>query len=122
MNQEEKVLVEQIRSQYLEQEQKPSAMEELKALDAKVKLPATVFAYSFGILGTIVMGAGMSLIMTDLYAFFGLTNGLVAGIVVGVLGMVMVGLNWPIYNAILDARKKKYAAQILELSDKLLQK
>ncbi len=121
MNNEQNAQVEQILSQYQQPQQEVTMMEELKALDRKVKLPALIFAYSFGIFSALVMGFGMSLAMTDFYTFFGLTNGLVAGISIGVAGLVMAALNWPIYQAILNGRKKKFAPQILELTEKLLQ-
>ena len=117
MNNQEN-LVQKIRSQYVESQ--PTELDQLKALDAKVKTPATIFASVYGSLSAIIMGAGMSLVMTDIGAILGLTDGLVPGIVIGVIGMVLVLTTYPIYKKILAARKKKYAAQILELSEKLL--
>ena len=109
--------VEKIRSQYTEP--RHTELDALKALDAKVKKPANVFGYAYGSIGAIVMGAGMSLIMTDIGTKIGLTATLVPGIAVGVAGLAMSCTTYPIYKKILNARKKKYAHQILELSDRI---
>ena len=112
-------LVQKIRSQYTEKQY--TELDELKALDTKVKRPANVFAVVFGSLSAIVMGAGMSLVMTDIGAIIGLTDALIPGIIVGVVGLGMALLTYPIRNAILNSRKRKYGPRILELSEKLMQ-
>ena len=109
-----------IRSQYVEKES--TELDELRALDAKVKRPANVFAYIFGSISAIVMGAGMSLVMTDIGATIGITSALVPGIAIGVLGLGMALLTYPMYKGILNSRKKKYGAEILSLSDKIMNK
>ena len=120
MNDKEFV-VENIRSQYTEVEHKHTELDELKALDAKVKKPANVFGYTYGSVSAIVMGAGMSLVMTDIGTTLGLASAMVPGIIIGVVGMLMALTTYPIYKRILSARKKKYAAQIMKLSDKIMQ-
>ena len=110
--------VEKIRSQYTEQEH--TELDALKALDAKVKRPANVFGYTYGSVSAIVMGAGMSLVMTDIGTKIGLTATLVPGIAVGVVGMGMALTTYPIYKKILNSRKKKYASQIMELSERVM--
>ena len=114
---DQEFMVEKIRSQYTEQQH--TELDALKALDAKVKKPANVFGYTYGAIGTIVMGAGMSLVMTDIGALLGMAETLVPGIAVGLVGMAMALSTYPIYKKILNSRKKKYAAQILELSDRI---
>ena len=116
---DQEFIVQKIRTQYIEKQH--SQLDALKALDAKVKKPANVFGYTYGILGAIVMGAGMSLVMTDIGAMIGLTATMVPGIAIGIAGMGMVLTTYPIYKKILNSRKKKYAAQIMELSDRLIQ-
>ena len=111
---DQEFLVQKIRSQYTEKES--TQLDELKALDNKVKKPANTFAYVFGAIGTIVMGAGMSLVMTDIASEFGM----VPGIVIGIVGMIMAIANYPIYKRILASRRQKYADEIIALSDKLL--
>ena len=110
--------VEKIRSQYTEQEH--TQLDELKQLDAKVKKPARVFGYTYGSIGAIVMGAGMSLVMTDIGAMLGMTETLLPGIVVGVVGLAMVLTTYPICRKILNSRKKKYAGKIMELSERIM--
>ena len=102
-------------------EKQHTELDALKELDAKVKRPANVFAYTYGSVSAVVMGAGMSLVMTDIGALIGLTSALVPGIVIGVVGMGMALSTYPIYKRILNARKKKYAPQIMALSDKIME-
>ena len=109
--------VEKIRSQYVQTEH--TELDELKALDARVKRPARVFGFTYGSLGVIVMGAGMSLIMTDIGSMLGMTETLIPGIAVGVAGLAVVLTTYPIYKKILSSRKKKYAARIMELSERI---
>ena len=111
-------VVEKIRSQYTEQEH--TELEELKALDAKVKRPARVFGYVYGTVGAIVMGAGMSLVMTDIGTMLGMSESLIPGIAVGIVGLAMSCTTYPIYRKILNSRKKKYAGKILELSERIM--
>ena len=109
--------VEKIRSQYTEQ--KYTELDELKALDARVKRPANVFAYTYGSIGAIVMGTGMSLVMTEIGSVLGIGNALIPGIVIGVVGLCMALTTYPIYKKILNSRKKKYAGKIMDLSDRI---
>ena len=117
MNDQEFV-VEKIRSQYTEA--RHTELDALKALDARVKKPAHVFGYVYGTIGAIVMGAGMSLVMTDIGTVLGMAETLVPGIAVGLVGLVMACTTYPIYHKILNIRKKKYAPQILELSERAM--
>lgn len=111
-------LVQKIRTQYTEKEH--SSLDELKELDAKVKCPANVFAYVFGSISAIIMGSGMSLVMTDLADIIGIQNPMLYGIIIGVLGMIMAIINYPIYKGILGSRRKKYADKIIALSDRIM--
>ncbi len=117
-NHDQEFLVQKIRTQYTEV--KHTELDALKALDAKVKKPANFFAYTYGSASAIIMGAGMSLVMTDLGSILGLENSMAPGIVIGVVGMALALTTYPIYKKILAGRKKKYAAQILTLSEKLM--
>ena len=119
MNRNERdFIVEKIRTQYTEKT--TTELDALRALDAKVKRPANIFAYVFGSIGAIVMGAGMSLVMTEIGTTLGIENGLVPGILVGVVGMLMTIINYPIHKGLLASRKKKYADEIMRLSDKIV--
>ena len=117
-NNDQEFLVQKIRTQYTEK--KHTNLDQLKALDAKVKRPANVFAYVFGSISAIVMGGGMSLVMTDIAEIVGIANPMLYGIIIGVVGMGMAIINYPIYKGILNARRKKYAGRIIELSDKIM--
>ena len=117
-NNDQEFLVQKIRTQYTEKQH--TELDALKALDAKVKKPAAVFAYTYGSVSAIVMGAGMSLVMTDIGATIGLASAMVPGIAIGVVGMGMVLSTYSIYKGILNSRKKKYAPEILKLSEKIM--
>lgn len=107
-----------IRAQYTQKQ--TTQLELLKKMDAKVKRPANVFAYLFGSISAIIMGAGMSLAMTDIGETLGITNPMVYGILIGVIGMGLVIVNYPIYKGILKSRKKKYGAEIIALSEQII--
>ena len=115
---DQEFMVEKIRSQYIQEQH--TELDALKALDARVKRPAKVFGFAWGTVGAMVMGVGMSLVMTDIGAVLGLEETLVPGIAVGVAGMVMALTTWPIYQKILTWRKKKFAEQIMELSERIM--
>ena len=119
MNQnDQEFLVQKIRTQYTEKEH--TQLDALKELDARVKRPANVFGYIFGCVSAIIMGCGMSLVMTDIGTALGMSGTMVPGIVIGAAGILMAIINYPIYKGILNSRKNKYAKEILALSEKLL--
>lgn len=115
---DQEFLVQKIRTQYTEKEH--TQLDALKELDTKVKRPANVFAYVFGSISAIIMGCGMSLVMTDIGTQLGMTETMVPGIVIGVIGMVMAIANYPMHKKILASRRKKYADKIIALSDELM--
>ena len=116
---DQEFLVQKIRTQYTEKEH--TGLDDLRELDKKVKRPANVFSYIFGSIGAIVMGAGMSLVMTDIAEQIGLgIDPMLPGILIGIVGMFMAIINYPIYKGILGARRKKYADKIIALSDKIM--
>ena len=115
---DQEFLVQKIRTQYTEKQH--TGLDELKALDAKVKKPANTFGYTYGCVSAIVMGAGMSLVMTDIGSVVGLASAMVPGIAIGVVGMSMALTTYPIYKRILNSRKKKYAPEIMALSEKIM--
>ncbi len=118
---DQEFIAQKIRTQYTEKQS--TDLDALRKLDAKVKRPANIFAYVFGSIAAIIMGCGMSLIMTDIAATIGLTeNVMLIGIVIGVVGMALALINYPIYKGMLTSRKKKYAPKIIELSNKITNK
>ncbi len=116
---DQQFIIQNIRTQYTEKT--ATELDALRELDAKVKRPANVFSCTFGTLSALIMGAGMSLVMTDFGAAIGIRDPLFPGILIGTLGMVTALLTYPIYKRILSSRKKKYAAQIIALSDKIME-
>ena len=115
---DQEFLVQKIRTQYTEKSN--TRLDELKKLDAKVKRPANVFGYTFGSISAIIMGSGMSLVMTDIGEMIGMNETMVPGIVIGVVGIAMALANYPIYKSILASRKAKYADKIIALSNEML--
>ena len=106
-----KIYAESIAKEYAPKDN--SKIVALRKLDKKAKMPATVFTYTFGIASTLVAGIGMCLSMQVI----GGTPLLTAiGIGVGIIGFVLVGINYPIYKKILEKGKKKYAFEIVELA------
>ncbi len=115
---DQQFMAQKIRTQYMEKE--PSELDSLKELDKKVKRPALFFGYVFGTISALIMGAGMSLVMTDIGEILGLQNTMTYGIVIGVVGMIMAIINYPITKSLLNSRKKKYADKIFALSNKII--
>lgn len=115
---DQEFLVQKIRSQYTEKES--TELDALRELDAKVKRPANVFAYVFGSISAIIMGVGMSLVMTDIGATVVISDSMLPGIIIGIAGMFMAIINYPIYKSILGARRKKFADKIIAISDKIM--
>lgn len=97
-------------------------MEQLRQLDASVTKKAMIWSLIIGIAGALIMGMGMSLTMTDIGDYFGITSKLFIGIVVSFIGMIGVILAYPLYQRIVEKERKKIAPQILKLIEELSQK
>lgn len=115
---DQQFMAQKIRAQYTEKT--TTELDALRELDSKVRRPANVFAYVFGSISAIIKGSGMSFVMTDLASQLGLGDMMIPGIAIGVVGMALALVNYPIYKGILNSRKKKYGAEILALSEKIL--
>lgn len=113
-----KIYAEQIANQYAPKD--TSKVVALRKLDARAKLPANVFTYTLGIASALVFGIGMCLAMGQIGS--GTAVSVVLGIVVGVVGMIGMGVNYPIYKRILESGKKKYAFEIMELAKEISEK
>ena len=86
-------MAQKIRAQYTKKQS--IELDTLHELDAKVKRPANIFPYVFGSIGAIVMGSGMSLIMTsDVAQMLGIHHdmGMIIGIVISILDGAIVSL------------------------------
>ena len=111
----DKIYAEHLANEYAPKD--TSQVVALRKLDAKAKLPATVFTYGFGIVSALVLGVGMCLAMGQIGS--GTTFSFVAGIVIGIVGMIGMGINYPIYKKLLANGKQKYAFEIMELAKEI---
>lgn len=112
--------VERIRKKYLSPEE--DKMEQLRRLDRSAPQKAQAWAIALGTIGTLILGAGMSLFMSDLGEQLGLywDLAMVIGIITGVMGLVLVALAYPAYNRILKKERQRIAPEILRLTDELM--
>ena len=109
--------VEEIRKKYLPKEE--DKMEQLRKLHAMPTQKAQAASLAVGVIGALILGTGMSVCLTDIGAALG-NLAMVIGILVGVVGMVLVALAYPLYNRVLKKNRDKIAPEILRLSDELL--
>ena len=109
-----------IRKKYAASEESEDKMTQLRRLDASVYSKASTAALAVGIVGALIMGIGMSLVMTDIGAVLGTVLAMVIGISIGVVGIVLVCLAYPIYNRTLKKEREKIAPEILRLTDELM--
>lgn len=107
----DKIIAESIAKDYAPKES--SKLVALKKLDNKAKLPATIFTYTCGIVSALVFGTGMCLAMQVIGSGIG---GMILGIVVGIVGLLGCGVNYPLYKKMLEKGKKKYAYEIVQLA------
>lgn len=111
----DKIYAEQLANEYAPKD--TSKVIALRKLDAKAKRPAAIFTYSFGIVSTLVLGVGMCLAMGQIGS--GSTGCFVLGVVIGIIGMIGIGVNYPVYKRMLENGKKKYAFEIMELAKEI---
>lgn len=109
--------VEEIRKQYLPKAEDKLA--ELRKLHAIPTQKAQAAALAVGVIGALILGTGMSLCMTDIGAALG-RLAMIVGIAVGLVGMVLAALAYPVYNRVLKKQRAKVAPEILHLSEELL--
>ena len=109
--------IKSIRKKYAPPEE--DKMEQLRSLDRKATQKAQIWSIALGVIGTLILGTGMSLAMTELSGFLGGTA-LFIGIPVGVVGVVLVVLAYPVYNLVLKKERQRIAPDILRLTDELM--
>lgn len=107
----DKIYAEHIANEYAPKD--TTKVKQLKKLDSKERMPATLFGYTFGIISALVLGVGMCLAMKVIGSGLG---AMIAGIVVGVLGIVGCAVNYPIYKKLLENGKSKYGSDIMKLA------
>ena len=112
--------IEAIRNKYLPKE--ADRMEQLRALHAVPTRKAQAWSIAVGVIGALIMGTGMSLVMTELGEMLGIRRELamLTGVLTGIVGMVLVALAYPVYDRVLKKERRKIAPEILRLSDELL--
>lgn len=110
--------IQAIREKYIPKE--ADKMEQLRTLDAGATSKATRRSILVGVLGTLILGIGMSLVMTDFGILLG-NAAYPAGIAVGVAGIVILALAYPLYHRILKKEREKIAPEILKLTEELMQ-
>lgn len=109
---EERKEIDSIRRQYVPQEKTETKMEKLRRLDALVKNTAIIWSLVLGVIGTLIFGLGLTMILEwEIWLW---------GIVVMVVGSVPAALAYPVYKAVLQKYKNRYGAEILRLSEELL--
>ena len=113
----DKIYAEQLANEYAPKD--TSKVVALRKLDARAKLPATVFTYTFGIITSLVAGLGMCLAMKVIGSG---TAMFVLGIIIGIIGFFGMGINYPIYRKLLAKGKQKYAFEIMELAKEISEK
>ena len=118
----EQAEIKKIREKYTAPSEAEDKMARLRRLDACVGGTAQAVALAVGMLGTLLLGFGMSIILSDLASALGLTGKttLWVGIPVGIAGGVLAALAYPVYGAVLALMRKRYAPEILRLSDELM--
>ena len=118
----EQAELKRIRDKYTAPTEVEDKMARLRRLDASVTNTAQAVALIFGVIGTLILGFGMSLIMTELAEVIGISGvaAMVIGIIVGIVGGILASLAYPIYNAIVKAKRKKLAPEIIRLIDELM--
>ena len=118
----EQAEVKKIREKYTAPAEAEDKMDRLRRLDASVTNTAQAVALVFGVIGTLILGFGMSLVMTELAQSLGLSGNaaMFIGITVGIVGGILASLAYPIYTAIVKAKRKKIAPEIIRLTDELM--
>lgn len=104
--------IEDIRKKYIQKEE--DKLETLRRLDKSVEKPGTVWALIIGIIGTLIMGAGMSCTMVGSTAIL-----LIVGIIVGIIGMLILSVAYPVYKIVTKKQREKIAEQVLALTEEL---
>lgn len=111
-----------IRKKYAAQERTEDKMAQLRRLDASVTQKASIYSLVVGIIGALILGTGMSLAMTELGKIIGLQGetAMLTGILIGIIGIVLVCIAYPIYNQIIKKEREKIAPEIIRLTDELM--
>ena len=118
----EQAELKRIRDKYVAPAEVEDKMTRLRRLDASVTQTAQIAALAVGIVGTLILGFGMSVCMTELGELLGLYGNMAmaVGIAVGIVGGILASLAYPVYTAIVKIKRKKLAPEIIRLTDELM--
>lgn len=118
----EQAELKRIRDKYTPPTEEEDKMKRLRRLDASVTNTAQSLALVFGVIGALTLGFGMSLCMTELGETLGIRSdtAMIVGVIIGVFGGILTSLAYPVYNAIVKAKRKKLAPEIIRLTDELM--
>ena len=118
----EQAELKRIRDKYTAPTEVEDKMARLRRLDASVTNTAQAVALVFGVIGVLLLGFGMSLVMTELAGNLSVSGDLaiVICIINGIVGGILASLAYPIYNAIVRTKRKKLAPEIIRLTDELM--
>lgn len=111
----DKIYAEQLANEYAPKD--ASKVIALRKLDARAKLPAAIFAYTFGIITALITGVGMCLSMDVIGS--ATTEMFILGVIIGIIGLIGMGINYPIYKKMLAKGKQKYAFEIMQLAKEI---
>ena len=110
--------VEKIRKKYInDPSEETDKMERLKRLDASVTQKGSVVALIIGVLGSLIMGVGMCIAM--MWSEVGDIM-FIVGIIIGLVGIALICVAYPVYSAITKRERERIAPEILRLTDELL--
>ena len=114
----DKIYAEQLANEYAPKD--TSKVVALRKLDAKAKLPANIFTYTLGIISALLMGVGMCLSMNVIGS--GTTGMFVLGVIIGLIGLIGMGINYPVYKKYLFVENKSMLLKLWNLLKKLVMK
>lgn len=114
--------IRRIREKYTPRTEKEDKMERLRRLDASVSKKAQAVSLVIGVIGALILGCGMSLAMTELYAALGMSAGaaMAVGIPIGIVGIILVALAYPAYTLVTRRERERIAPEVLRLTEELM--
>jgi len=104
--------IEAIRNSYMPKNKNHDKLKRLRSLDARVKNIPMIIGMTFGVIGILVFGLGMTFALE--------WNNMIAAVIIGIIGVILMGVAYPLYNVSLKYLKNKYMDEILAITAELL--